>query len=501
MIKKLRRFRGGYTFKKPKAKLAEVQDITIPEKVVLPLKLRFGSTIKPLVAKGDQVTAGRIIARDDETISTPAISSVNGVVEDIVKLNYFYGTVDAMVIRSDGVRDYQPVPGAQADFENLTFEKISELIYVSGAASLSKSGIPTIYKSSPARPKSIDNLIITTFNSGPFSLHERSVFEHRQRQFYKGLHILKRALPNIKVSIAMDHRDRKFKKEMIDAIRRGSPTVNVPDWISIQLLDKKYPQASEEMLVRTILNKKIPLAGLGTDIGVLILDIQDVIRVYEAVCEGKPLIEHTVALVGSACKENKFINVRVGTALEEVLKGNLKEGVEPRAIFGTTMTGIIQPDLSMPIGRSINRITVLAENKAREFLSFLKPGSNSNSYSRAFLSTYLPGGERKYDTNLNGELRPCIQCGYCDEVCPVGIIPHLLDKQIKHGLCEESEKLGIFECIDCGLCSYVCPCKISLADNITTGKRTLIEEGCSVPRVKAKESEEAAKAYRGRMPL
>ena len=393
------------------------------------------------------------------------------------------------------------VAGFSEDYKSLGSDKVSELIYTSGAASLGKSGIPTIFKSSPARPKSITSLIITTFGTGPFSLDEKIIFKTRGEDFYKGLAILKQALPNANVTVAVDRKDRYFMKDIINAVRRGSSATKAPDWIFIQPLAKKYPQESEDILARTILKKKIPIGGLGVDAGILILDIHDVLRVYEAVVLGKPFIERTVALAGSALKENTYINLRVGISLKEALLGNIKDGIEPRVVFGNTMTGIFAKNLSMPVGRSIGHITVLEEFKERQFLSFLRPGFASDSYSRAFLSSYVPSAKMRYNTNMHGELRPCIQCGYCEEVCPVSIIPHLLSKHIKHDICEAAERLGIFECIDCGLCSYVCPSKISLADDIAYGKKKLIEEGCTVPRLKVKESEEAVKAYRGRMPL
>jgi Na+-translocating ferredoxin:NAD+ oxidoreductase RnfC subunit len=502
MLNKFKKFKGGYKFRKPEGIFSqEIENAPIPTKVTIPLKLRFGSIITPLVKKGESVRAGQIIARDDETISAPAIASVNGIVEDILQIDYFYGKVNAIVIASDGTENYMKLSDATEDYERLSFDKISELIYISGAASLGKSGIPTIFKSSPVRPQSINNLIITTFGTGPFSLDEKIIFNTREKDFYKGIVILKRALPNTKITIVVDKDDKKFVKSIIDSIRRGSPAIKIPDWIFIQPLEKKYPQESEDMLVRTILKKKIPLGGLGTDIGVLILDIQDILRVYEAVVLGKPFIERTVAIAGSACKENKYVNLRIGISLREALQDNIKNGIEPRAIFGNTMTGLLERDFCIPVGRSIGHITVLEEFKDREFLAFMQPGLKSDSYSQTFLSSYVPSAKIKYDTNLHGELRPCIQCGFCEEVCPVNIIPHLLSKQIKHDLCEGTERLGIFECIDCGLCSYVCPCKIPLADDIASGKKKLIEEGCLVPRVKVKESEEAVKAYRGRMPL
>lgn len=502
MLNKPKIFRGGYIFREPEGVFKqEIESAFIPTKVTLPLKLRFGSHIVPLVKKGDQVRAGQIIARDDESISAPAIASVSGTVEDIIQVNYFYGKVEAIVIKSDGTSESNKLEEATEEYRNLSFEKISELIYISGAASLGKSGIPTIFKSSPARPKTINNLIVTTFGTAPFALNDEIIFNSREADFYHGLAILKRALPNTKVTIAMEKSNKRFTEKMIDAIRRGPTTTKIPDWIFIQQLEKKYPQESEDMLVRAILNKKIPLGGLGTDIGVLILDVHDVIRVYEAVAKGEPFIERTVALAGSAVKENKYINLRFGVSIEEVLKGKIKQDVHVRVIFGNCMTGLWEKDLTMPIGRSIGHLTVLRENRDRQFLSFLRPGLMSDSYSHTFASSCRGNSKIKYDTNLRGELRPCIQCGYCEEVCPVGIIPHLLSKHVEHDLCEGMEKLNIFDCIDCGLCSYVCPCKIALADHIASGKKKLIEEGCNVPMVKIKESEEAVKAYRGRMPL
>ncbi len=162
MLNKYKKFQGGYKFKKPEGRFSDqITEAPLPEKVAIPLKLRFASTIIPLVKKGDRVRAGEIIARDDQTISAPAIASINGIVEDILQIDYFYGKVDAIVIASDKTKDFVKLSGASQDYEKFSFDQISELIYTSGAASLGKSGIPTIFRSSPARPKSIDNLIIT----------------------------------------------------------------------------------------------------------------------------------------------------------------------------------------------------------------------------------------------------------------------------------------------------------------------------------------------------
>ena len=65
-------------------------------------------------------------------------------------------------------------------------------------------------------------------------------------------------------------------------------------------------------------------------------------------------------------------------------------------------------------------------------------------------------------TDLRGEQRPCVACGFCEEVCPAGIMPHFIHKLLYQNELEEVEKHRIDLCVGCGLCSFVCPSKLEL---------------------------------------
>ncbi len=140
------------------------------------------------------------------------------------------------------------------------------------------------------------------------------------------------------------------------------------------------------------------------------------------------------------------------------------------------MTGTAFDDLSTSVDRTASSIAVLEENRERQFLSFLRPGIRRDSFSNAFLSSLFPNVKRKIDTNENGERRSCIYCNYCEEVCPVGLMPYLLSKYVTHDMIEEANRHKILACIDCGLCTYVCPSKIPLMTHIQEGKAQLKEE-------------------------
>ena len=166
-----KRFPRGYEFKnfegQPEKKLAQVQ---IPAKVTIPLRQGFGDEVAPLIEPGQKIAAGQVIGRDDESISSPVHSSVNGKVVQIKKINYLGRETGAVVIESDGTDDWQRLKGHSSGWKGLSAEKIDELIYLSGAGSCGKAGIPTNFNSSVIAPKEVENVIIQGVGSETYNL-------------------------------------------------------------------------------------------------------------------------------------------------------------------------------------------------------------------------------------------------------------------------------------------------------------------------------------------
>jgi Na+-translocating ferredoxin:NAD+ oxidoreductase RnfC subunit len=140
------------------------------------------------------------------------------------------------------------------------------------------------------------------------------------------------------------------------------------------------------------------------------------LHVYEAVAEGKPLIERTVALCGSGFRENPHVKLRLGTSLEHLIKGKVK------LVRNSSLTGESLCDLALPVDRTFATVIALLEENESEFLAFARPGFKKDSYSRTCLSMLFKKNsklfQKKCGTNVHGELRPCIFCSFCQEVCP-----------------------------------------------------------------------------------
>ena len=79
-------------------------------------------------------------------------------------------------------------------------------------------------------------------------------------------------------------------------------------------------------------------------------------------------------------------------------------------------------------------------------------------------------------TNQRGELRPCIACGQCVDLCPAGIMPSFIHKYIYEDDLDRVHYMRIELWVECGICSYVCPSKIDLRQQIIDTKRAIQEE-------------------------
>lgn len=475
MLKSPRTFKGGYKFKnylgQPQDKLVTAE---IPAQVLVPLRHGFSLPVKPLVKKGDKVFAGQIIGRDDDNISSPVHSPVTGIVEEIKKLNYFLREVNMLSIRTtDFSPEIQRLPGHTKKWEKLSQDKIEELIYLSGVSSLDNEGIPTHFKSSVITGEQVRDIIVHGVGSEPYNISQDLLLsDENLANFIEGIKILKKIMPKAKIHLAM----ASHKKYLIERLSQSSAEL---DWLDIYPLEPKFPQGYDEMLVPTILKRKFPYTYSAANMGVVVLNIQAVLAVYEAVVEGKPLIERIVALCGPCFKENLHLKVRIGTSLNEIVANRLKTSMPARIILNSLLKGFELKDRHLPISRSLSQLIAITENKNREFLAFTRPGVRRDSYSRSFFSKWLPGIKKLPDTNQHGEERVCISCGYCSDACPVHLIPHLISKYVQIDIVDETiMNYGIFNCVDCGLCSFVCPSKIPLLEHIKKGREKLIEEGC-----------------------
>jgi electron transport complex protein RnfC len=485
-----RAFPGGYVFKHLKGELAPglaVADAPMPARVVVPLAQGFGAQVPALVGQGATVAAGQIVGRDDKTVSTPIVAPVSGRVERILELDGPAGRVAAIEIKPDGSKNWQPIKRAYNDALNARPEQLAETLYLAGVSALGKAGIPTPLNSSPVAPDAVDTVVVSAVRSEPYTLPNGAILAPNVKPFASGLRILQRIFGGAKALIGLDERDAALVGEIEAALPGGA---------DVALVRPKFPAEHDEVIAELLTGRVVADGKTGLDAGVLVVDVAACLAVHEACVEGKPLIERLVALGGTGYTEPAIVKARIGTPARELVARRLVE--QALVVHNGALAGWPLLDGDWPVTRSTWGLTALHEDTSRPFIGWMAPGFDYDSTTRCFGSSWFPPKARRADTNMAGELRPCIQCGACAQVCPRDLLPFHLDKLLGVDALDEAEALRLFGCIECGLCSYVCVSKIPLMTDIIAGKKRVLEEReQEAAELRRKQAEEEARQAAG----
>lgn len=473
MIGRRRAFPGGYRFGRFEGQpLAPLFEAEAPERVIVPLRQGFRDGSDPVVIAGDAVTAGQVIGRNDDGLCSPVHASVTGVVEEVRVPDPEEDTAGCIVIRAGDQATHERLPGHAPDWAGLPVEVIEDLLYASGVTALGRGGIPTRHHTAVIAPGEVEAIVVHDTGSEMYN-PSLSVLADEQRLpvFVEGLRILQKVMRGAPVHVAIDSRETT----LVEFLAKAAAGL---DGVQVHALAPRYPQDFDELLVPSLLGRPFPHGYAAANIGVVTLDVQAVIHACEAVTEGKPLIERIVALCGPGFARPGHVRLPIGTPLCDVARQGGAETGQVRLIKNSTLTGSRLADPMHPVDRTFSTIVALPEHGADVLLPFVRPGFAEDAYSRTFLSCLLPTA-RKASADLKGEARPCVSCGYCQDVCPTRIIPHLLYKYVARGYLEDHlvNELRIFDCIGCNLCSYVCPSKIGVGRHIRTGQAMLLKEG------------------------
>jgi len=186
--------------------------------------------------------------------------------------------------------------------------------------------------------------------------------------------------------------------------------------------------------------------------------------------------ERIVAITGEGAKNKVYANTVVGAPISVLLQGSDLQDM--RCISGSVLTGKRVGKEGF-LGFYDSQITVIPEGGKRELFGWILPGANKYTFTRAFLSAFLPEGEVSLDCDEHGNHRAIVLNNIYDSLVPIDIMTFFLLKAILSGNIEEAEQLGILECDeeDFALCTFACPSKTDVGGIIRQGLQLIEKEG------------------------
>lgn len=434
-IRGIKTFKGGVHPEEWKelTALLPFEVLPIPKQVIIPISQHIGRPAIPLVKKKDEVKAGQVIAEQDGTISSPVYSSVSGIVKDIhCEPNVSGFHKDAIIIDANESNDIELMP--PLDIEKLTTEEIRNRVKAAGIVGQGGAAFPTYVKLTPPQNVKIDYVILNGCECEPFLTRDDRFMLERTNDVVNGLKLIMKALCVTCGAIGIENN----KPEAINKLREA---VKFEPNIKVEVLQTKYPQGAEKMLIKAVLGREVPPGKLPLDVGVVIQNIGTAIAINDAVVKGEPQITAALTVSGNGIRNPKNIIARIGTPLKDIF--NYCGGVTDDAVkvvVGGPMMGVAQYDFNVPIVKATSGILVLTHDEVNEFPE-----------------------------------TPCLRCGKCIEACPLGLTPTKLARFSQLERFDDAEKFGATVCMECGTCTFTCPANIPLVQWIRYGKQTVMK--------------------------
>ena len=411
---------------------AAIENFPIPQTAYISMSQHLGAPAEPIVAVGDKVKVGQLIANASGFISAPVHSSVSGTVKSIETVKDIAGNpCKAVVITVEGDEWSDTIDRSEDIVREIKLDskQIVERIKECGVVGLGGATFPTCVKLSPPPGKKAEFLIINGAECEPYLTCDHRLMLEFTDEIVRGARYLKQALDCKRIIIGIEDN----KPDCISAFER------YPD-IAVVRLRKQYPMGGEKQLVYSATGRKIRPGKLPADAGVVVQNVATAFAVSEAVEQGKPLYERAVTVSGGAVNEPRNVWTPVGTPLSALVSFAGGEKTSPSKIVqGGPMTGIALPSYDFYTHKTTSGVLLLDEKEA----SLSEPS-------------------------------PCLSCGKCADACPMHLMPMQTDFYAEAGDYEAAAKQGgALHCIECGVCAYVCPARRPLIQSIRKTKQEM----------------------------
>ncbi|WP_370202847.1 electron transport complex subunit RsxC [Alloalcanivorax venustensis] len=429
-----------------------------PAQLVLPLNMHLGAPARPIVAVGDRVLKGQMLAEPAGAVSAALHAPTSGTVVALGPRPIQHPSgMDALciVLEPDGEdrwAERRPV----ADHTRLGPGKLIALLRDAGVAGLGGAGFPTSVKVNLGDHQRVEQLIINAVECEPYITADDRLMRERADEIVLGIQILQYLLNPHDTLIGIEDN----KPEAIDALRAACADSDV----EIRVVPTKYPSGGEKQLIQLLTGKEVPSGSIPAQCGVVCQNVGTAWAVKRAVHDGEPLLSRITTVTGDAVARPGNYEVWLGTPVADLLHhaGVDKERLG-RLVMGGPMMGFTLHDPSVPVVKTSNCVIAASAEELPE-----------------------PPPEQA-----------CIRCGACAEVCPANLLPQQLYWYAKTDDFERAQHHNLMDCIECGACAYVCPSHIPLVQYYRYAKGEIRTQ--TAEQIKADRARERFEARQARL--
>lgn len=397
------------------------------------------------VQVGDKVAKGQLLFEDKKTEGVKFTAPASGTV---IEVNRGEKRVfQSIVIEKSGDEKVEFAKYSASDLGSLTREQV--------VSNLVESGVWTAFRTRPyskvpeltAQPNSI---FVTAIDTNPLAADPEVVLSGEGEAFSQGLSIIE-----------------KLTEGKVFVCTKAGSNIELPPIARVEKQEFSGPHPAGN--AGTHIHYLDPVSDSKS---VWTISYQDVIAIAKLFTTGELYVERIVSIAGPSVKKPRLVKTQLGANISELLSNELSS-TSARAISGSVFGGRTARATVDYLGRYASQVSVLDEQKEREFIGWLSPGANKFSVMNIYLSKLNSAKLFNFTTTTNGSDRAMVPVGAYEKVMPLDILPTQLLRSLIVGDTEQAQLLGCLELDeeDLALCTYVCPGKYEygpiLRENLT----------------------------------
>ena len=408
----------------------------------------FGLIPRMLVKEGDEVSLGQPIFHDKNNESIKIVSPVSGKILEIVRgakrkiLN--------VIIRKEGDASINfKIPS----LSSISKDNIMELLVESGSLAYIRQRPYNIIAKPDRLPKSI---FVSIHSTAPYAADYDFVLKNRMDEFQNGVDVMSKLIGK-PINLSISH--------------NCESDFSILNNVELYKIKGAHPSGNESFQINRI-------DPLNSGEIIWVIKPEDIANIGSFFMTGIFNPKRTVAVSGDSLKSPKYYDAIIGSPISSLVDSKeIPNSEEYRFINGDPLSGS-KVEYSGFLGFYNNTLSVIKEGNQFRMLGWLPFMYNSiPSFSKTSLS-WLLGGEKKVNTNLNGEERAIVVTGEMEKYFPMDIFPMQLIKACMRGDVEKMESLGIYEVIpeDFGLVDFSCTSKIEAQEIVKSGIEIMLKE-------------------------
>ena len=408
----------------------------------------FGLIPRMLVKEGDKVSLGQPIFHDKNDESIKIVSPVSGKILEIVR--GAKRKILSIIINREGdsIVNFK-IP----NLSSISKDKILQLLVDSGSLAFIRQRPYNIIARPNRPPKSI---FVSIHSTAPYAADYDFILKKRMDEFQNGVNVMSKLIGK-PINLSISHNcDSDF---------------SILNNVDIYKIKGAHPSGNESFQINRI-------DPLNSGEIIWVIKPEDLANIGSFFMTGIFNPKRTVAVSGDSLRSPKYYDTIIGSSISSLIDSKELSSVEDyRFINGDPLSGS-KVEYSDFLGFYNNTLSVIKEGNQFRMLGWLPFMYNSiPSFSKTSLS-WLLGGEKKVNTNLNGEERAIVVTGEMEKYFPMDIFPMQLIKACMRGDIEKMESLGIYEVIpeDFGLVDFSCTSKIEAQEIVKSGIEVMLKE-------------------------